>query len=88
MTDQINRFHLSTQVMAYQGNDNQFLDRLFKRSCGNRKRDNGFKLNKGRFIIDIRKKYFMMRLVTQEQIGQSMLDASFLETIKMLKVYY
>lgn len=72
--------------MDSQRNGNQIWDRLFSRSCSNRKKVNGFKLNKGRFRIDIRMKYFMMRVVTQEQVGQGMLDAPFL-AIKMLKVH-
>lgn len=42
--------------MAYQGNDHQIWDRLFSRSCRNRKTGNGFKQNKGIFRI-----YFMMK---------------------------
>jgi len=36
---------------------------LFTRACGDRARGNGFKLKEGWFRLDIRKKFFTLRLV-------------------------
>ena len=59
-------------------------DRLFSRACSNRPRGNGFQLKEGRFRLDIRKKFFTMRVVKHcNRLPREAVDAPSLETFKV-----
>ncbi|KAK4812867.1 hypothetical protein QYF61_024164 [Mycteria americana] len=54
-------------LVAFQGLKGAYKkdgDRLFRRGCCDRTRGNGFKLEEERFRLDVRKKFFMLRVVT------------------------
>jgi len=58
-------------------------DRLFSRTCCNRTRGNGFKLKEGRFRLDIRKKFFTVRVLKHcNRFPREVVDAPSLETLK------
>ena len=59
-------------------------DRLFSRACCDSTRGDGFKLKEGRFRLDIRKKFFMMRVLKHwNRLSRDVVDAPYLETFKV-----
>jgi len=59
-------------------------DRLFSRDCCDRTSGNGFELKEGRFRLDIRQNFFMMRVVKHwHGFPREVVDAQSLETFKV-----
>ena len=59
-------------------------DRLFSRACDDRTKRNCFELKEGRFRLDIRKRYFTVRLVRHwHRLPGNVVDALSLETLKV-----
>jgi len=58
-------------------------ENIFSRACCDRTRSNGFKLREGRFRLDIRRKFFTIRVVKhQTRLPREAVDAPSLETFK------
>jgi len=57
----------------------------FSAVCCDRTRANGLKLKEGRFRLDIRKKFFTMRVPWQwKRLPREVVDDPFLETFKVM----
>jgi len=58
-------------------------ENIFSRACCDRTRSNGFKLREGRFGLDVRKKFFTMRVVKPwNRLPGQVVEAPSLETFK------
>ena len=56
---------------------------LFMRACSDRMSGNSFKLEEGRFRLDLRKKFFTVRVVRHwNRLSREAVDAPSLETFK------
>jgi len=58
-------------------------ENIFSRACCDRTRSSGFKLREDRFRVDIRKRFFTMRVVKPwHRLPREVVDAPSLETFK------
>jgi len=78
------RGDLGAAFQLLKGAYNKDGDRLFSRACCDMTRGNSFKLKKSRFRLDVRQKFFMMRVVKHwNRLPSEVVDASRLQTFKV-----
>ncbi|GAB0193864.1 hypothetical protein GRJ2_001851700 [Grus japonensis] len=59
-------------------------ERLFIKACSDRTKSNDFKVTEGRFRLDIKKKFFMMRVMKHwKRLPREVVDAPSLEVFKV-----
>ncbi|KAK4824203.1 hypothetical protein QYF61_012117 [Mycteria americana] len=64
--------------------DGEFTLATYNRACSDRTRGSGFKLEEGRFRLDIRKKLFTLRVVRHwPRLPREVVDAPSLETFQV-----
>jgi len=76
--------HLIVAFQYLKGAHRRDGENLFSKACCDRTRSNGFKLREGRFRLDIRKKFFTMRVVKYwNGLPREAADLPSLETFKI-----
>jgi len=77
------RGHLIAAFQYLKGTYRKDGENLFSRASCNRTRSNGFKLREDRFTLDIRKKFFIMRVVKHwHRLPREVVEAPSLVTFK------
>jgi len=76
--------HLIAAFQHLKGAFKKDEETLFNRTCSDRTKGNGSKLKEGRFRLDIRKKFFTLRVVKHwNRLPREVIDAPSLETFKV-----
>jgi len=76
--------HLIVAFRHLKGACKKYGNKIFSRACCNKTRVNGFKLKEGRFRLDMKNKFFTMRVVKHwNGLSREVEDAPPLETFKV-----